>query len=74
MATIEADVTSHLQAVLHERLSKANRDKILQEQRKQASSILLDSEQNLLTSTRTAKGKAKFVNFKTQDDMILATS
>ena len=33
LATIEADVTSHLEAVLRERLSKINRDKILQEQR-----------------------------------------
>ena len=55
LATIEADVTSHLEAILHERLSKANRDKILQEQRSQASSSL-DQENNLRKNGRTAKG------------------
>ena len=33
LATIEADVTAHLEAVLRERLSKIHRERILQEQR-----------------------------------------
>ena len=34
LATIEADVISHSEAVLNNRLSKANREKILREQRR----------------------------------------
>ena len=33
LATIEADVTAHLEAVLRERLSKIHRERILKEQR-----------------------------------------
>ena len=33
LATIEADITAHLEAVLRERLSKIHRERILKEQR-----------------------------------------
>ena len=46
LATIEADVNSHCEAVLNNRLSKANREKILREQRR----LVLNSAGSVMAS------------------------
>ena len=52
LATIEADVTAHLEAVLRERLSKIHRERILKEQR--------GFESRNTSRRSTARGKFKW--------------
>ena len=58
LATIEADVTSHLEAVLHERLSKISRN-MTQQQRLSTSPAVMSASKAILSEQQEKHDQSK---------------